>query len=90
MAPRKKSKPKKKSAKKVAVDPNIEEIYEETIEFHCPKRGLVKQKVKVRKFKTRCIDTVDILKAESDIIDKIEEADDGLSIYSEEDLSKEE
>lgn len=92
MAPKKKSKkqPAKKQPKKV-VDPNIEDVYETEVSFMCPKRGLVKQKVKVKKYKTRCTDTLDVIGTEtdSDLLDKIEKEDDGLSIYSEEELSKE-
>ena len=38
--------------KHVFKDPTIEEIVEVEVEFMCPKRGLVKQKVKVKRLKS--------------------------------------
>lgn len=38
--------------KHVFKDPTIEEIVEIEVEFMCPKRGLVKQKVKVKRLKS--------------------------------------
>ena len=92
MAPKKnKKKPKKTYAKKQPLDPNVEEIYEEEVWFNCPKRGMIKQKVKIKRYKTKCIDNKEIIgsEVESGILDQIERTDDGLSIYTEEDLSKE-
>lgn len=88
----KKGKLHKKGNSKVAKtlrtrkDPRVEEIYEEEVEFMCPKRGLVKQKVKIKKFKTvnstASINTI----IASDALSKVEEKDDGLSIFTGEDL----
>ena len=80
MAKSKKPAAEKKKPKK---DPRIEEIYEEEVTFICPVRGKVTQKVKVKKFKPlaeqeakHLVVTIDELTA------KLEEEDDGLSIYS--------
>ena len=72
---------KKDEDKKPRKDPRVEEIYEEEITFTCPVRGLVKQKVKVKRFKTFGEQTKHLLST-SDAIDKLEEADDGLAMYS--------
>lgn len=73
----KKSKPAKKAQEKV--DPNIERVYEQEIEFMCPVRGLVKQKVKVKKYKTQCTDVkgmiVDAGSAQLSNIDVSEDLD---------------
>ena len=42
---------KKDIKKHVFKDPTIEEIVEVEVEFMCPKRGLVKQKVKMKRLK---------------------------------------
>jgi hypothetical protein len=73
-----KGKPKAKP-----LDPNIEEVYEETIWFNCPQRGRVSQKVKVKKYKS----LVEQMKSKhildsKDPLDRIESEDDGLSIYN--------
>lgn len=79
-----KPKPKVKAKPKAPKDPRIKEIFEETIEYLCPVRGLVRQKVKVRKFKPLSSDQVQPIAAIDPIAD-IESKDDGLSIYSEDD-----
>jgi hypothetical protein len=85
-----KSKPiKKKQAKlvkeklpKEKLDPRIEEIYEKEITFQCPVRGLVKQKVKVKRYKPLAEQQQKpIVNAGTEFVDKLEEKDDGLSIY---------
>lgn len=43
---------KKTTVEKPEKGPVLEETYETEIEFTCPVRGLVKQKVKVKKFKS--------------------------------------
>lgn len=79
--------PKKNAAapvkKKPAKDPRIEEVYEQEVTFTCPVRGLVKQKVKVKRFKAAVLnpDGKHVLQS-SNSIDRLEEQDDGLSIYS--------
>ena len=71
----------KKEEPKVRMDPRVEEIYEEIVEFMCPVRGLVKQKVKIKRYKY-LVSTVKPILDASDLAAKIEEKDDGLSIYS--------
>lgn len=69
-------------------DPRVKEIYEEEIEFMCPIRGLVKQKVKVRKFRPLGFEQRQLM-GNSDTLADIESKDDGLSIYSEDDVKEE-
>lgn len=79
------SKNKGKTKTKVAKapkDPRIKAITEEEIEYMCPVRGLVKQKVKVRKFKPLSSLVLQPIVAIDPLAD-IESKDDGLSIYSE-------
>jgi len=66
-----------KSIKKVAkIDPNLEKIYETTITFTCPVRGLVTQKVKVKRYKTKETKSVDVISnTEDDIVAHVEELD---------------
>lgn len=78
----KKSTPKETKPKEKK-DPRIEETYTEEVEFMCPVRGLIKQKVKVKRFKPLNqqdpkyrIVTIDELAA------KLDTEDDGMSIYS--------
>jgi hypothetical protein len=74
---------KKPVAKKERVDPRVEKVYEETVTFTCPVRGLVKQKVKIKRYKPLSeIGEKHIVQAD-ELIDKIENEDDGLSIYKE-------
>ena len=63
-------------------DPRIEEIYEREITFTCPVRGLVKQKVKVKRYRPldqqvhgQAAPTTDKL------TDQLDKNDDGMSIY---------
>jgi hypothetical protein len=77
-----KGKVKAKAATKAPKDPRIQEIFEEEIEYMCPVRGLVKQKVKVRKFKPLSSQVLQPIAAGDPLAD-IESKDDGLSIYSE-------
>ena len=64
-------------------DPNIEAVYEEEITFTCPVRGLVKQKVKVKRYKPLAEHDSRHLQVPIDeLISKLDEKDDGLSIYS--------
>jgi hypothetical protein len=79
------ARPKKPPAeKKPKKDPRIEEIYEEEVEFMCPVRGLVKQKVKIKRFKpaTELDARQRLMISINELTAKLEEADDGLSIYS--------
>jgi hypothetical protein len=64
-------------------DPRIEEIYEEIVTFTCPVRGLVTQKVKVKRFKPLGEQLEKHLVVSiGELVDQLEEKDDGLSIYS--------
>lgn len=77
------SKPIDTEQKILFKDPDLEEIIEEVIEFVCPVRGKVKQKVKIKRFKYK---PVDIKQQRVNIIDQAEEiGGDGLSMYSGED-----
>ena len=74
---------KTKTKTTVRKDPRVLETYEDVVEFNCPVRGKVKQKVKISRYKT--ISEQNGIKHvinSSDSIDKLEEQDDGLSIYS--------
>jgi len=84
MARPKKVLPAKKPIKKhVNKDPRLEEVYEQEVTFMCPKRGLVTQKVKIHKFKPAASnENGKHILLSSDSIDRLEEKDDGLSIYS--------
>jgi hypothetical protein len=76
----KKAQEKKKQPKK---DPRIEEIYEQEVTFVCPVRGLVRQKVKIKRYKPLTQQEVRPLVASIDeLTEKLDEKDDGLSIYS--------
>jgi hypothetical protein len=75
-------KPKKKKSAKIVqrrkrktspMDPNIEEIYEEEVTFHCPTRGLIKQKVKVKRYKSMIISTPHIIGPDEDKIEDLGE-----------------
>jgi len=78
-----KKKNKPKAAPKQKRDPRIEEIYEEEVTFTCPVRGVVKQKVKIKRFKPLAEqEQKHLVTSISELVDKLEEQDDGLSIYS--------
>ena len=82
MAKKKKLKEKTKVAATAKKDPRIEETYDEVITFMCPKRGLVKQKVKVKRYRaTASVDVKNVLSG-TELEDILEEKDDGMSIYS--------
>ena len=71
-------------------DPRIEEEYLEEVEFTCPVRGKVKQKVKIKKFKSFGeVVKLDQLAASRSKLDELEKKDDGLSIYGDGDLDVE-
>jgi len=64
-------------------DPRIEEIYEEEVTFQCPVRGLVKQKVKIKRFKPLAEqEQKHLIVSINELVDKLEEKDNGLSIYN--------
>lgn len=74
------------TAKSERKDPRVERVYEEYVEFICPVRGKVRQKVKIKKYKTRQDDHyVESLQPQQNLVDKLDDKDDGLSIYGEPD-----
>lgn len=78
------ARPKKpKTEKKPRKDPRIEDVYEEEVTFNCPVRGQVTQKVKIKRYKPFTEQNAKHLVASIDeLTSKLEEQDDGLSIYS--------
>jgi hypothetical protein len=64
--------------KHVFKDPTIEEIVEVEVEFNCPVRGKIKQKVKVKKLKKVVNDQRTFVGAQS-IIDDIEKEEGDIS-----------
>jgi len=87
--PNKRHKSKKDYKRVKKVDPNVEDEAYEEIEFDCPVRGRMKQKVKVKKLKSREYGDTHVIGAK-DPNAEIEERDDGLSIFTEEELGKDE
>ena len=85
--PNKRHKSKKDYKRVKKVDPNVEDEHYEEIEFMCPVNGLMKQKVKVKKLKSREFGETQVIAA-NDPGSEIEERDDGLAIYSEDELGK--
>lgn len=68
---------------KIPKDPRIEEVYEREVSFTCPVRGKVTQKVKIHRFKPAATnDSGKHILQTTDSIDRLEEQDDGLAIYS--------
>jgi hypothetical protein len=81
--PKKTAAQKATKAPKDKKDPRIEETYEEEVTFMCPKRGLIKQKVKVKRFKPLSQQLVTHVTAPTDELDsKLDSEDDGMSIYN--------
>jgi len=77
----KETSPKEKPIKE-KLDPRVEEVYEKVIEFNCPVRGLVKQKVKVKRYKPLGEQyQKQLINSASELVNKLEERDNGLSIY---------
>ncbi len=74
---------KNKTKKTTDKDPMVEEIVTEEIEFNCPIRGKVKQKVKVKRLKKVNTDSRPIMNASQDAVDALDREDDGLTIYDE-------
>lgn len=58
--------------KHVFKDPTVEDVVEEWIEFTCPKRGLVRQKVKVKKLKKVVDSGPKVFVGASSVIDDLE------------------
>ncbi len=67
--------------------PLFKEAYEQEIEFVCPVRGKIKQKVTVNRFKSLDSDVgKKTVLSGDDILHKLEEKDDGLDIYDGQEL----
>lgn len=74
---------KKNGVPKERKDPRVQEVYEEEVAFMCPIRGLVKQKVKIKRYKPLAEQvSKHLVTSITELVDKLEEQDDGLSIYS--------
>jgi hypothetical protein len=69
---------KNKPKKVEKFDPNVEEIVEEWVEFTCPVRGKVRQKVKIKRLKRVTSDQRAFIGGR-DIIDDIEAKEDDIS-----------
>jgi hypothetical protein len=68
---------------KVKRDPRIEDIYYEDVTFTCLVRGQVTQRVKIKRFKPLAEQaSKHLIVTIGDLVDKLEEQDDGLAIYS--------
>lgn len=63
-------------------DSRIEDIYEQEVTFTCPKRGKITQIVKIKRCKPAVINDGKYVLQSNNSIDRLEEQDDGLSIYS--------
>lgn len=59
--------------KHVFKDPTIEEIVEVEVEFICPKRGKIKQKVKMKKLKKIVDNGPKVFVGASSVIDDLEQ-----------------
>lgn len=62
-------------------DRDLVEVVEEDVEFNCPVRGRIKQKVKVKRLKSIKINHLEMV-ATSDAAEAIDAIDSGLEIYS--------
>lgn len=69
-----------KSGPKKHKDPNVEDVIETEVEFDCPVRGRVKQKVKIKKLKPVENDARAIV-GSSDDIDGIDGEETDLPLY---------
>jgi hypothetical protein len=74
------ARPKKGISKKQ--DPNIQEIVEVEVEFTCPVRGKVKQKVKMKRLKSVKVDARQFIGQSDDIenLDKSSDVDEELPL----------
>ena len=71
---------KNKKTNHVFQDPQIEEIVEVEVEFMCPKRGLVKQMVKVKRLKKVTHDPHRKFVGAQSLIDDLESKEDDVSM----------
>lgn len=69
---------KNKTTTKPEKKPVLEKTYETEIEFMCPVRGLVKQKVKVKKYQGSEFETVDEIRQSSNLTDQLDQKYSGL------------
>jgi hypothetical protein len=53
-------------------DPMVDELYEDIIEFMCPIRGLVKQKVWVKRLKSLKDNAIPMISTLDDVVEKID------------------
>lgn len=68
----------KNKKKHVFQDPQIEEIVEEWVEYTCPKRGKVRELIKIKKLKKVKVDQKVFVGAK-DIIDDLESQEEDIS-----------
>ena len=71
----------KSNKKRSKNDSKIEQVVETEIEFICPKRGKVKQKVKLKKLKSVKLNISQIVGHQNSVSD-LEDQDDGLLLIS--------
>ncbi len=74
---------KKKTTIKTPAGPELEETYETEIEFVCPVRGLVKQKVKVKKYKSTEFQPVVDVRQSKSLADQLDVKYSGLMLDDE-------
>jgi len=72
---------KKPKFRQPELDKELVEIVEEQIEFNCPVRGRITQKVKVKRLKAVKVQQLDVV-GTADVAEAIDAIDDGLEIYS--------
>ena len=75
------SKGSKSKISKKAKEPKSSDTYETIVEYNCPVRGKVKQKVKVKKVKPVTGDYRRPMTSNEDALASIEEDDNGLTLY---------
>lgn len=68
----------KNKKKHVFQDPHVEEIVEEWVEYTCPKRGKVRELVKIKRLKKVTVDQKVFMGAK-DIIDDLESKEEDIS-----------
>ena len=64
--------------------PDLLEVYETEIEFTCPVRGLVKQKVKVKKLKSVDVQPITDIRRSKSLTDELDLKYSGLDLDSNE------
>jgi hypothetical protein len=71
---------KKTTTPKPQKGPKLESTYETEIEFMCPVRGLVKQKVKVKKYQSTEIQQIDDIRTSNNLTDQLDLKYSGLML----------